>query len=72
MEERLGRLENMVNHWNGRSVLVTGATGLLGSWLVEDLLGGSPGGLPDSRFSSCAAGCSTKDSIGGWWRCAET
>ena len=38
MEERLGRLENMVNHWNGRSVLVTGATGLLGSWLVEDLL----------------------------------
>ncbi|HBR15951.1 MAG TPA: sugar dehydratase [Candidatus Omnitrophica bacterium] len=29
-----------LNHkfWNGRNVLVTGATGLVGSWLVKDLL----------------------------------
>ena len=25
--------------WKGRTVLVTGATGLIGSWLVKDLLG---------------------------------
>jgi CDP-glucose 4,6-dehydratase len=31
-------LENMaVNFWKDRNVFVTGATGLLGSWLVEDL-----------------------------------
>lgn len=45
--------------WNGRQVLLTGASGLVGSWLVEDLL--SQGArvvclvrdrVPDSRFFS--------------------
>ncbi len=32
-------MENMVNtYWQNRNVLITGATGLLGSWMVEELL----------------------------------
>ncbi|MCX6770018.1 MAG: GDP-mannose 4,6-dehydratase [Candidatus Micrarchaeota archaeon] len=45
--------------WNGRQVLLTGASGLVGSWLVEELLsqGAQPVCLvrdrvPDSRFFS--------------------
>ena len=38
MGGRKRTLENMaVNFWKNRNVFVTGATGLLGSWLVEDL-----------------------------------
>ena len=33
--------EQKVDHfWNGRHVFVTGATGIIGSWLVKDLLVG--------------------------------
>ena len=33
-------MEDMeVTFWKDRNVLVTGATGLLGSWLVDELLG---------------------------------
>lgn len=38
MEQRPGSLEAMVSGWQQRNVFVTGATGLLGSWLVERLL----------------------------------
>lgn len=40
MAIRKGAVENMVNDrlWNGRKVLVTGATGMLGSWLIKALL----------------------------------
>lgn len=41
MGQPTGSLEGMVmstEFWSGRSVLVTGATGLVGSWLVKDLL----------------------------------
>jgi FlaA1/EpsC-like NDP-sugar epimerase len=32
-------LESMeMNFWSGKNVLVTGATGLVGSWLVQELL----------------------------------
>jgi CDP-glucose 4,6-dehydratase len=39
VEQRTGTVENMdVNgFWNDHNVFVTGATGLLGSWLVEEL-----------------------------------
>ncbi len=33
-----GALEDLVKPWRDRNVLVTGATGLLGAWLVEELL----------------------------------
>ncbi|MBL4817793.1 MAG: NAD-dependent epimerase/dehydratase family protein, partial [Deltaproteobacteria bacterium] len=40
MEIREGPLESLVVNffWQDRPVLVTGATGLLGSWLVRQLL----------------------------------
>ena len=41
MAGRPGALEGMVNvesSWQGQSVFVTGATGIVGSWLVKDLL----------------------------------
>jgi CDP-glucose 4,6-dehydratase len=39
LEHWKGTLENMaMNFWHQRNVFVTGATGLLGSWLVEELL----------------------------------
>lgn len=47
----------MSNFWQGRRVLVTGATGLLGSWLTEDLAAAGAevvaivrDGVPRSRF----------------------
>jgi CDP-glucose 4,6-dehydratase len=47
----------MNKFWQGRRVLVTGATGLLGSWLTEDLAGAGAevvvivrDGVPRSRF----------------------
>jgi CDP-glucose 4,6-dehydratase len=36
--ERRSTLEGVVSFWRNRSVFVSGATGLLGSWLVESLL----------------------------------
>ena len=41
MGKRQGPLEDLVTNssfWKGRKVFVTGATGLVGSWLVKDLL----------------------------------
>ena len=45
MEVGRGKLEDLAElklngegHWRGRRVLVTGATGIIGSWLVKDLL----------------------------------
>lgn len=39
MGERRPRVEGLVtNEWRGRSVLVTGASGLLGGWVVRELL----------------------------------
>jgi CDP-glucose 4,6-dehydratase len=37
--QRTGAVENMaMTFWNDRQVFVTGATGLLGSWMVDELL----------------------------------
>lgn len=33
-----GTLEDLVSFWRDRNVFVTGATGLLGSWMVQELL----------------------------------
>jgi uncharacterized protein YbjT (DUF2867 family) len=40
-----------VNHWTDRNVLVTGCTGLLGSWITEELvaLGANVVGLVRDR-----------------------
>lgn len=38
MAKRRGTLEIMVNFWADKHVFVTGATGLVGSWLVKNLL----------------------------------
>lgn len=39
MDKRAGAMENMeMNFWQNRKIFVTGATGLLGSWLTEELL----------------------------------
>lgn len=34
----MGLVREAENHWNGRSVLVTGASGLVGSWMVPALV----------------------------------
>jgi CDP-glucose 4,6-dehydratase len=39
VEQRSGALEKMgMNFWKNRNVFVTGSTGLLGSWMVEELV----------------------------------
>ena len=59
MGRRLRTMEDLGMTWRGRSVLVTGATGLLGSWLVERLVEGGASvvclirdWVPDSRLVS--------------------
>jgi len=42
-------VEQVTGFWQGRRGLVTGATGMGGSWLVKDLLqGGAVGERPES------------------------